>query len=491
MGERITINPVTRLEGHGKIEIFLDDNGQVQDAYFQVTELRGFERFCVGRPVEELPRIMPNICGVCPTPHNLASLKAIDMVYGVAPTETAKLIRKLQLLAAYVEDHFLHFFFLASPDFIVGSEKSPAERNILGVMKEVGLEIGRKVIEVRKRTREIIRLIAGKPAHPEAGLPGGVSRGISEEERGFVEETAKISIDFARFALKLFKEKVLSNKSNMDLILSDAYRLETCYMGLVDDYLRQNYYEGNLRVIDPKGKEIAFFHPRNYGEFIGEWVEEWTYVRLTHLRKVGWNGLNEGEGTSLYRVGPLGRFNVCEGMATPLAQKEYEYMVSVLGKPCHLTMAYHWARLLEALQAAEEIYVIAKDPLLTGKDIRNTNLRMIGKGVGCVEACRGVLIHDYETDNQGLATKINLIVATQHNAAPICLSVKKAAKEFIKDGKVLNKDGLLNMVEMAFRAYDPCLGCATHTIGWRDLLIINVRDKKGNLIETVDTRSFK
>jgi coenzyme F420-reducing hydrogenase alpha subunit len=206
-------------------------------------------------------------------------------------------------------------------------------------------------------------------------------------------------------------------------------------------------------------------------------------VRLTHLRKVGWNGLNEGEGTSLYRVGPLGRFNVCEGMATPLAQKEYEYMVSVLGKPCHLTMAYHWARLLEALQAAEEIYVIAKDPLLTGKDIRNTNLRMIGKGVGCVEACRGVLIHDYETDNQGLATKINLIVATQHNAAPICLSVKKAAKEFIKDGKVLNKDGLLNMVEMAFRAYDPCLGCATHTIGWRDLLIINVR----NIFYTVRT----
>lgn len=490
MDKRITINPVTRLEGHGKIEIFLNESGQVEDAYFQVTELRGFERFCIGRPVEEMPRIVPNICGVCPTPHNLASLKAVDMVYGVAPTETAKLIRKLQLMAAYVEDHFLHFFFLASPDFIVGPDKSPAERNIVGAIKEVGLEIGKKVIEVRKRTREVIKLIAGKPAHPESGLPGGVSKGVSEEERNFVRNTAEFCIDFARFALSIFKEKVLSNKSNMDLILDEGYKLKTCYMGLVDDYLRQNYYEGNLRVVDPNGKEIAFFHPRNYSEYIGEWVEGWTYVRLTHLRKLGWNGLSESDSTSLYRVGPLGRFNVCDGMATPLAQKEYEYMVSVVGKPCHLTLAYHWARLLEALQAAEEMYHIAQDPLLTGKDIRNTNFRMIGKGVGCLEACRGVLIHDYETDTEGLLTKVNLIVATQHNAAPICLSVKKAAMRFIRDGKVMDREGLLNMVEMAFRAYDPCLGCATHTIGEKIPWIVNVRDKNGRLIDSIKRGLF-
>jgi F420-non-reducing hydrogenase large subunit len=485
MGQKITINPVTRLEGHGKIEIFLDDKGNVEDAYFQVVELRGFERFCIGRPAEEMPRIVPNICGVCPTPHNMASAKALDDLYRVEPTPAAKLIRQLHYNAFIVEDHYIHFFFLAAPDFVLGPDAAPASRNIVGVIKEVGLDIGGKVIDVRKRCRDIIKLIASKPCHPEGGLPGGVPRGITEEERKWIKETADYCVDFARFALKLFKDVVLANKKYLDLVLSDTYGLQTYYMGLVDDVNRVNFYEGKLRVLSPYGGQFALFDPRDYIDHIGEWVEPWTYIRLTHLRKVGWSGLIEGDKTSLYCVGPLARLNVAEGMATPLAQKEYEQMYDTLGgRPSHHTLAFHWARLVEALQAAESMQRIADDPLLTSKDIRNMNFKLKKVGIGCVEAARGTLIHHYETNERGIITKVNLIVATQHNAAPICLSVKKAAMGHVKGAQV--KEGMLNMVEMAFRAYDPCLACATHCLPGQMPLTVNIRGKSGEIIRTVE-----
>ncbi|HEY51440.1 MAG TPA: Ni/Fe hydrogenase subunit alpha [Dehalococcoidia bacterium] len=484
MAKKITINPITRLEGHGKIEIFLDDKGNVEDAYFQVVELRGFERFCLGRPVEEMPRITPNICGVCPTPHNMASTKAVDDVYSVEPTPAAKLVRQLHYNAFMVEDHYIHFFFLSAPDFVVGADADPAVRNILGLIDKVGLEIGGKVIEVRRRCRDIIRLIASKPPHPEGGLPGGVPRGITEEERVWIKETADYTVDFAQFALKLFKDVVVADKKHLDLVLNDAYKLNTYYMGLVDSDNRVNFYEGKLRVVDPMGKEYTLFDPSEYIDHIGEWVEPWTYIRLTHLKKIGWNGLNDDAGTSLYRVGPLARLNAADGMSTPLAQKEYEAMFDALGgRPSHHTLAFHWARLIEALQAAEDMQRIANDPLLTSKDIRNMNLKLKQKGVGCVEAARGTLIHHYETDERGLLTKANLIVATQHNAAPICLSVKKAAEGFVKGPEV--KEGMLNMVEMAFRAYDPCLACATHALPGAMPLKVTIRDKSGAIIRTL------
>ena len=483
MAKKITINPITRLEGHGKIEIFLDDNGNVDDVYWQVLELRGFEKFCVGRPVEELPRIVCNICGVCPTPHNMASVKALDDLYGVEPTPTARLIRQLHYNAFMVEDHYIHFFFLAGPDFVVGPDADPSQRNILGVVRKVGLEIGGKVIEVRKRCREIIGQIGAKAPHPEGGLPGGVSKGITEEERKRIKETADICVDFGRFTMELFKKTVLDNKTYLNLVLDDAYKLNTYYMGLVDDNKRANFYEGKLRVVGPRGDEYALFDYHDYASHMAEWVEPWTYIRLTHLRNIGWNGLNDGEGTSLYRVGPLARLNVAEAMLTPLAQKEYESMFDTLGgRPSHHTLAYHWARLIEALQAAEHMQRIANDPLLTSKDIRNMDLKLNRVGIGCVEAARGTLIHHYEADENGITTKMNLIVATQHNAAPICMSVKKAAMGFVKGPEV--KEGLLNMVEMAFRAYDPCLSCATHALGEMPLLV-RIRDRKGNLIRTV------
>ena len=484
MSKKITINPITRLEGHGKIEIFLNDQGEVEDVFWQVVELRGFERFCLGRPAEEMPRITPNICGVCPSAHHMASTKALDALYGVEPTPTAKLIRQLEYNAFVIEDHYVHFFFLAAPDFVIGPDADPAARNILGVIGKLGKEIGSKVIEVRKRNREIIKLIFGKAPHPEGGLPGGVPRGITEEERKWIKDTADYTVEFAQFALQLFKDVVLGNKQYVDMVLSEAYNLKTYYMALVDEDNKVSFYDGKVRVIDTEGNEYAFFDPKNYIEYIGEWVEPWTYVKLTHLKKIGWKGLLAGEGTSLYRVGPLARLNVAEGMATALAQKEYEEMFETLGgKPAHNTLAMNWARLICALQAAEHNQMIASDPFLTSKDIRNMNLRLKKVGVGCVEAPRGTLFHHYETDANGILTMVNLIVATQHNAAPICLSVKKAAQEFIKGPEV--KEGLLNRVEMAFRAYDPCLACATHALPGAIPLSVNIRDKYGNIIKTL------
>jgi F420-non-reducing hydrogenase large subunit len=487
VGKKVTINPITRLEGHGKIEVFLDDSGNVEDAFWQVVELRGFERFCVGRPAEEMPRITPNICGVCPTPHNMASTKAVDDLYSVEPTPAAKLVRKLHYNAFYIEDHYIHFFFLSAPDFVMGPDADPAERNILGVIGKVGLDIGKKVIDIRKRNRDVIKLVGSKPPHPEGGLPGGVPRGVTEDERKWIKQLADDNVEFAQFSLKLFKDTVLANKQYLDLVLSDSYNLKTYYMGLVDDGKRWAIYDGKIRVVDPQGKEYALFDPHDYTEYIGEWVEPWTYIRLTHLRKLGWQGLIEGDGTSIYRVAPLARLNVCEAMPTPLAQKEYEEMFNTLGgKPSHHTLAFHWARLLECLACAEEMQQIASDPLLTSKDIRNMNLKLKKTGVGCVEAARGTLIHHYETDDQGLITEANLIVATQHNAAPICMSVKKAAMGFVKGPEV--KEELLNMVEMAFRAYDPCLACATHSLPGRMPLEISIRDKSGQVIKTIARR---
>ena len=277
---------------------------------------------------------------------------------------------------------------------------------------------------------------------------------------------------------------MLANKSYVDLILNDAYKLKTYYMALVDENDRVTFYDGKVKVIDPEGKEYVRFAPRDYDQHIGEWVEPWTYIKLNHLRQLGWQGLKEGNGTSLYRVAPLARLNVADAMQTPLAQKEAEIMFNTLGgKPAHHTLAYHWARLICALQAAENNVIIADDPRLTSKDIRNMNLKLRNKGVGCVEAPRGTLFHHYETDDNGILTKVNLIVATQNNAAPICLSIKKAAQEFVHGPDV--KEGFLNMVEMAFRAYDPCLSCATHSLPGTMHMDARIRNHEGKVIREI------
>lgn len=482
MSQRITIDPITRLEGHGKIEIFLDDKGDVERAILQVPELRGFEQFATGRPVEEMPRITPRICGVCPMAHHMASTKAVDAVFHVEPTPTARKLRELVYNAFMVEDHTLHFFFLGGPDFVVGPQAPAAERNILGLIGKVGLEIGTRVIHIREEVREIMNHLCGKAIHPVCGLPGGVAKGLDEEHRVKFLETAKAAVEFAQFALQIFDDVVLKNKTYVDIVLGDAYKIKTYYMGFVDEKNKVSFYDGDLRVVTPEGKEFVKFKPQDYLKHIAEHVEPWTFVKFPFLKNVGWKGFVEGNDSGVYRVAPLARLNVSDGMATPLAQREHDRMYETLGgKPVHNTLAFHWARLIEALQAAETMVRLLEDKSITDTKIRNIPTQTPTEGVGIVEAPRGVLIHHYQTDEKGIMTDANLIVATIGNSAAINMSIEKAAKTFIKGGNI--SEGLLNMAEMAFRPYDPCHGCGTHSLPGEMPLIIKIYDKDGELIQ--------
>ncbi|MDY6917540.1 MAG: Ni/Fe hydrogenase subunit alpha [Chloroflexota bacterium] len=479
--KKITIDPITRLEGHGKIEVFLNDQGTCDAAILQIPELRGFEKFCEGRPAEEVPRITTMICGVCPTAHHMAGTKALDDLFKVEPTPTAKKIREVMYNAFQAEDHILHFYFLGGPDFVVGPQAPAGERNVLGVIAKAGMDAGLKVIEVRKRLRNILRMIGGKPVHPSCGLPGGVSKGLNEEERKQILDTADFAVDFCQFSLQLFDDIVLKNKEYVDLITGDVYKHRTYYMGLVDDDNKVNFYDGSLRVVDPNGKEFVKFKAQDYLDHIREHVEPWTYVKFCYLKNVGWKGFVDGEDSGVYRVAPLARLNAADGMATPLAQEAFDKMYSTLGgKPVHCTLAYHWARLIEALYASERLRELARDPEITSPDIVNLPTQTPKEGVGVVEAPRGTLFHHYQTDDRGIITKCNIIVATQNNSAAMNMSIDKAAKSLIKNGDV--PDGILNMLEMAFRAYDPCHACATHSLPGRMPLEVNVHDCHGELI---------
>jgi F420-non-reducing hydrogenase large subunit len=480
----VTIDPITRLEGHGKIVIFLNDEGNVENAYLQVPELRGFERFCEGRRAEDMPIITPRICGVCPVAHHMASAKALDAVYEVEPTPTAKKLRELMYSGYYVYDHTLHFYFLGAPDFVVGPDAPPAERNIFGVLKKVGLDVGKEVIKHRAYGQRVTEILGGKATHPTSGLPGGVSKGLNEEERKEIEGMARSSIGFAKFTLGVFNDVVLGNKGYVDLILSDPYQLKTYNMGLVDENNRVNFYDGDIRVTDQKGREYDRFQAKDYLDHISEHVEPWTYSKFTYLKGVGWKGLKDGKDSGIYRVGPLGRLNAADGMATPLADEEYKRMYETLGgKPVNSTLAFHWARLVELLYAAERTLELATDPDITGTDLRNP-VGEPGEGVGVVEAARGTLYHHYKVDSEGLVEKANLIVATTNNYAPICVSIRDAASGLIRGGEV--SEGLLNKVEMAFRAYDPCFACSTHSLPGQMPLAVEIYDSRGSLYKRLE-----
>jgi F420-non-reducing hydrogenase large subunit len=482
--KEIVIDPITRLEGHGKITIFLNDDGNVENAYFQVPELRGFEKFCEGRRAEDLPIITTRICGVCPVAHHMAGAKALDAAFNVEPTETAKKLRELEYCGYFIYDHILHFYFLGGPDFVVGPDAPAAKRNILGVIEKVGLDIAGEVIKHRAFGQRITGIIGGRPTHPvSAAMPGGIAKAINEEERQDIEDMLKSCHEFAKFSLKIFDDVVLKNADYVKLITSDPYNLPTYYMGTVDENNKVNFYDGKVRVVDPNGKEFVKFGPEEYLDVIKEHVEPWTYVKMPYLQKVGWKGLTAGPDSGIYRVGPLGRLNASEGMATPVAQAEYERMYKTLGgKPVHATLAFHWARLIELMYATERGLELVKDPEITSKDIRNKPGKP-GEGVGIVEAARGTLIHHYQLDENALAKKVNLVVATTHNAPGICMSIKNAAQGIIKNGVV--NDGLLNMVEMAFRAYDPCWACATHFAIGEMPLEVNVFDSTKKIVKTI------
>jgi F420-non-reducing hydrogenase large subunit len=460
---RVTIDPITRLEGHGKIDIFLDAAGDVERGYLQIPELRGFEVFSLGRPAEDMPQITSRICGVCPTAHHMAATKALDDLYQVEPPPAARKIRELVYNAFMVEDHALHFYLLGGPDFIVGPQAPAAERNIVGVIGKVGVEVGKKVIAMRRRLRDLIAYFGGKVIHPVLGLPGGVAKPLLAADLPPFQTLASDALEFAQFTLQVFKDIVLKNPEYVKLITGDTYTHRTCYMGLVDAQNKVNFYDGLIRVVDPTGKEYAKFPAQRYRDFVAEHVEPWSYMKFCFLRPLGWHGFTEGPQSSIYAVAPLARLNASDGFATPLAQQACdEFFATLGGKPVHHTLATHWARVVEIVAAAERMVQLVHDPELTSPNIRTLPTKKPTIGIGVVEAPRGTLYHHYETDARGLITKANLIVATQNNAARIAMSVEKAAKGLIKQGAV--SDGLLNMVEMAFRAYDPCFGCATHSL---------------------------
>ncbi len=481
---RITIDPITRLEGHGKIEIFLDDMGDVERAYFQVPELRGFEQFAVGRPAEDMPQITARICGVCPTAHHMASTKALDALYGVTPPPAALAIRELIYSAFMAEDHALHFYFLGGPDFVVGPDAPASERNVLGVIARVGEEVGLKVIGMRRKLREIITLAGGKVIHPVFGLPGGVSRRIKPEEAEGFRQVAAEAVEFALFTLDVFRDVVLGNEDYVGLITSEAYTHRTHYMGLVDADDKVNFYDGEVKVVGPDGSETVRFAGAEYADQIAEHVEPWTYVKFPYLKSFGWKGFIDGPESGLFSVAPLARLNAADGLATPSAQEAYDELFATLGgKPVHHTLANHWARVVELLYAAERLQQLAEDPVLTDPEVRVLPTERPSEGMGVVEAPRGTLFHHYETDERGVITAANLIVATQNNAARIAMSVDKAAKGLISAGKV--DDGILNKIEMAFRAYDPCHACATHSLPGSMPLVVTVRDQQGEEVTTL------
>ncbi len=477
----ITVDPITRLEGHGKIDIYLDEQGEVNRAYLQVPELRGFEVFCLGRPAEDMPQITSRICGVCPTAHHMAATKALDDLYQVEPTLAGRLIRELVYNTFVLEDHALHVFVLGGPDFIVGPEAPKEQRNIVGVIQKVGLEAGKRVIATRRRLRELIAYFGGKVVHPVLGLPGGVSKAMQAEDLPRFQELGRDAVAFAQWTLEVLRSVVLKNEDYVGMITSDTFTHRTCYMGMVDGENRVNFYDGMLRVVDCAGQEVCKFRPGEYREQVGEHVEPWSYMKFTFLRQRGWRGFTEGPESPIYAVGPLARLNAAAGMATPRAQEAYEEMYATLGgRPVHHTLANHWARVIEMIYAAERMEQILADPALLSAEVRRVPTAEPKVGMGVVEAPRGTLFHHYETDRRGLITMANLIVATGNNAARIAMSVEKAAKGLIKAGQVT--EGLLNKVEMAFRAYDPCLGCATHALPGSTPLVVSIRDDRGELV---------
>jgi len=488
--ERITIDPITRLEGHGKIEIFLDKKGNVENAYLQIPELRGFEQFSIGRPAEEMPRITNRICGVCPEAHHMAATKALDALFNVEPPSVVKKLRELFYNSFYVTDHTVHFYALGGPDFVLGPDSNPAERNILGVIHKVGVDIGIQVIECRKRNHEVIKMLGGRGIHPVAGLPGGWSKSMSKEDQKIILEYAKQNVDFALFSLKLFDDVVLANQAYVDLIVSDMFTHETYYMGTVDENNLSNFYDGMIRVTGPDGKELVKYPAKDYAKHIAERVEPWSYLKFPYLKAVGWNGFVDGMDSGVYCATPLSRLNASDGFTTPKAQEHFERFYETLGSkkvdgrftPVHHRLATHWARLIELLYSAERMLELTEDPEITDPNVRQIVTNTPTEGVGSVEAPRGTLTHHYKTDENGILTDVNLIVGTTNNNAPIAMSIKKAAEGLIKGGEV--SEGLLNTIEMAFRNYDPCMSCATHSLPGQMPLEVQIKDAEGNLIET-------
>lgn len=482
---RVEIDPISRLEGHGKISLFINDDGSVENAYLQIPELRGFEKFVEGLPVEEIPRIMPRICGVCPAAHHMAAGKAVDNVFAADIPPVAKKLREMYYMAHFIHSHAAHFYALAAPDFVLGPDAPKAQRNVLGLIAKVGLELGGEVVRQRAISQEIQIMTGGRATHPVWNIPGGVTRALSQENADKIKGLADEQLGFAELSLKLFNDLVLANEAYLDLIMGGVFEQVTNYMGLVDENNKVNFYHGQVRVVDVEGNELFRYSEPDYLDHIAEHVEDWSYLKFPYIKDRGWMGFVEGAETSLYQANPLPRLNAADGMATPKAQAEYEKMFETVGgKPCHKLMVNHWARLVEMVYAAERMQELINDPEITDPNVRIIPSTTPTEGVGIVEAPRGTLTHHYWTDENGIVTKANLIVGTTNNNASINMAVKKAAQNLIKPGGEVT-EGLLNMVEMAFRLYDPCFSCATHSLPGQMPLKVEIRDLDGEILNEV------
>ena len=477
MGKTLTIQPVTRIEGHAKITIQLDDAGNVSDTQVNVIELRGFERFCIGKPVEEMPRITTRICGVCPWSHHNASAKATDAVFGVDPPPAGKKLRELCNSIAYMEEHILHFYFLAGADFVLGPDADYGVRNVIGILGAAP-DIAKNVVKGRHMAALMLEKIAGKAIHPAAAVPGGFSRPLLEEERKELRQMADELLELAKFSMSFAKGSIFPKY--LDVVKSLGV-INTGFLGTVKEDGSMDLYDGKLRMMSADGS-YEDFKCEDYTDYISEHVEPWSYLKFPYMKKAGEFSMDLDNPKGIYRTNTLARINVCDKIDTPLAQAEFEEFREKFGRPAQQTLLYHWARLIELLYNAENTIRLLDDADITSTDIRKKVEPRAARGVGCVEAPRGTLIHDYETDENGLITNVNLIVGTTHNNAPINMSVKSAAKDLIKDGKY--DQGILNTVEMMIRAHDPCLSCATHRLDGKIGVKIDVVDPEGNTLST-------
>jgi F420-non-reducing hydrogenase large subunit len=448
MGKVINIQPTTRIEGHSKISIMLDDSGNVEDTRFSVIHLRGFEKFAQGRPVEEMPRIVNRICGICPWNHMMSSAKATDQCFGVEVPSAGKKLREFCQHLSWINDKILHFFFLAAPDFVIGPDADYAARNVIGIVGAAP-DIAKQVVHMRYMTSMLLEKFAGKVIHPVVAVPGGFSKPMLESERDEMRKGITEAFEFVKFAMTFAKENVFAKYLD---VIKELGVIETGFLGMIGEDGSHQIYDGKLRMMKADGSTEDFALSQ-YADYIGEHSEPWAYVKFPYAKKWGEFSLDLDNHPSVYRVNTLARVNVCDKFNTPLAQQELQEFREQFGRPAQATLLYHYARLIELINNCERCLELLDDPEITSKDVRTPVKPQAGHGIGIVEAPRGTLIHDYECDDQGFVTKANIIPGTTHNIAPINLSVKQAAKSQIKDGKY--DEGVLNKVEMAIRAYDP------------------------------------
>jgi len=469
MEKQIHIEPVTRIEGHAKITVFLDDAGDVRDAQFHVTELRGFEKFCEGRTLWEMPGLTARICGICPVSHILASAKACDEILAVRVPETAVLLRRLMNLGQMVQSHALSFYYLSAPDFLLGWDADPATRNVVGLVAE-NPELARKGIRLRAFGQGIIDRLGGKRIHPAWAVPGGVNRSLAAEDRRWILDNLPEAMDTIRTTLDLFRRSFDCEARGM------LGEFTSMYMGLVGPDGRWEHYDGLIRIVDQDGSIVVEGHdPSRYFDIIVEASAPWTYLKFPHYEPMGFPD-------GMYRVGPLGRVNVCESFGTPEADAELEAFRAEASRCSGKVFDYHYTRLLEILASLERIQRLLDDGRILSPRVRaEAGVNQL-EGVGIHEAPRGTLIHHYQVDENGLIERANFIVSTGHNNLGMNRAVAEIAKMYIHKGNVT--EGMLNRIEGGIRAYDPCLSCSVHAVGQMPI-VLHVVDAEGRLLRTV------